>query len=613
MTDKGIVYFVGAGPGDPELITVKGQRLIAQADLILYAGSLVPEDLLQGAPAHAECRSSLKMKLAQQVSLMAQAVNAGKTVVRLHTGDPSIYGAIAEQMQALRQEGVPYRVVPGVSSALAAAAALQVELTLPEQTQTVILTRLGGRTPVPESENLAALAAHHSSLIIFLSTGMIDRVVNDLLAAGYTPQTPVAVVYRVSWPDEKVIRGTLVDIVQTLSVAEITHHALIVVSPALDQDQGEVSPVSHLYSSALDSSRRDNQVAIVALTRNGVKTGHCLLQRLPDGLLYAPERFVPEVPADARIIPTITSIRQTLQSAFLRHRALVCIMASGIVVREIASLLRAKHVDPAVVVMDEAGHYAISLISGHKGGANALAVQCAEILGGQAVVTTASDTQGLPSLDLLAKQYGWQMKPTRHLTAISAAMVNGQPICIYQDCGELSWLRGLEDSPFQKMDNFEKFAVSETEHRICITYRETASHFDPSMSVLVFHPPCLHLGIGCNRDTPAEEIASAIKDTLRRHKLSLHSIASLATIDIKADEKGILALSRGKGWPLRFYSKEDLSSVEAIPNPSDKAMECVGVAGVAEPAAVLSAGAKDWLVEKQKYPNVTVAVALQKG
>ncbi len=609
MTEIGIVYFIGAGPGDPELITVKGQRLIAQADLVLYAGSLVPEALLNSASPQAECRSSADMKLTEQVALMAQAAKAGRTVVRLHTGDPSIYGAIAEQMTALRQQGVPYRVVPGVSSAMAAAAALQVELTLPQLTQTVILTRLGGRTPVPEREQLADLAAHRSSLIIFLSTGMIDRVVSELQAAGYAPDTPIAVVYRVSWPDEVILRGKLADIPQLLARAEITHHALIVVSPALSEEAAS-APSSHLYGTAFDAPQRSERTAIVTLTRNGVATGLRLMQALPESVIYAPERFIERGESNERIIPTITSVRQTLQSAFHQHAALVCIMASGIVVREIAPLLRAKHLDPAVVMMDEAGQFAFSLLSGHKGGANALARQCAAALGGQAVITTASDTQGLPALDLLADTYGWVMEETKHLTAVSAAMVNGETISVYQDCGRRDWLPQHESDQFQRLENLNEQIDG---YGVCITYQDVHSRFEPSSKVLVFHPACLHVGIGCNRYTPAAEILSAIRDTLSRFDLSLSSIASLATIDLKADEAGLLQVSHEYGWPLHCYSAEKLSAVKDLPTPSAIAEECVGVAGVAEPAALLAAGANDWLVTKQKYANVTVAVALEAG
>ncbi len=226
------IYFVGAGPGDPELLTLKGRRLLDSADLVVYAGSLVNPALLDGI--RAECHDSAGLDLAAIMDLMIVASRAGKMVVRLHTGDPAMYGAIREQMQRLDQEAIPYLVVPGVSSAFAAAAALCRELTVPEQTQTVILTRQAGRTPVPEAEALPRLAAIGASMCIFLSVGMMEQVVADLLAGGYAATTPVAVVEKASWPDERILRGTLENIASLVAEAGIRKTAMILVGPALD-------------------------------------------------------------------------------------------------------------------------------------------------------------------------------------------------------------------------------------------------------------------------------------------------------------------------------------------------------------------------------------------
>ncbi|WP_312203413.1 precorrin-4 C(11)-methyltransferase, partial [Anaerospora hongkongensis] len=181
------VVFVGAGPGDPELITVKGQRLLNQADVIIYAGSLVNPKLLQLAKQGASIYNSASMTLEEVVAVMEKAVAAGQKVVRLHTGDPSIYGAIQEQMDLLDKKNISYEVIPGVSSFLAVAAALKQEYTLPEVSQTVIITRLEGRTPVPEKEKLALLASHAATMCIFLSVHMLDSVVEELISGGYTP------------------------------------------------------------------------------------------------------------------------------------------------------------------------------------------------------------------------------------------------------------------------------------------------------------------------------------------------------------------------------------------------------------------------------------------
>ena len=197
------VYFIGAGPGDPELITVKGREIIARAELIIYAGSLVNPEVLKCARPGAVMHDSAKMELGPMVELMATYALLGKTVARVHTGDPSLYGAIAEQMAELDKQGVPYEVVPGVSSAFAAAAALRCELTLPSVNQTVIFTRLEGRTGVPKEESIGSLSQHRATMVIFLSVNQIDKVVEELLQ-GYTEDTPAAVVYKASWPEEKV-------------------------------------------------------------------------------------------------------------------------------------------------------------------------------------------------------------------------------------------------------------------------------------------------------------------------------------------------------------------------------------------------------------------------
>jgi precorrin-4/cobalt-precorrin-4 C11-methyltransferase len=246
------VYFIGAGPGDPELITVKGQRLLKEADVIIYTGSLVPKALITGLKA--EIHDSAGLNLDEVFAITSQSWQAGKKVVRLHTGDPSIYGAINEQIALLNENAIPFSVVPGVSSGLATAAALRTELTLPEVSQTVIFTRRGGRTPVPEKEDLALLASHQATMMIFLSVGMIEDVVTDLLAGGYPEDTPVAIVEKVSWPDEKQIRGTLSTIAAQVAEAGITKTAIIAVGKVLAE--GPPPALSKLYDEAFTHGYR---------------------------------------------------------------------------------------------------------------------------------------------------------------------------------------------------------------------------------------------------------------------------------------------------------------------------------------------------------------------
>ncbi|PHR26479.1 MAG: precorrin-4 C(11)-methyltransferase [Desulfotalea sp.] len=247
-----LVHFVGAGPGDPELITVKGQRLLREADIVIYTGSLVPKPLITGLAA--TIHNSAGLNLDEVFALILAGFKSGKKVVRLHTGDPSIYGAINEQIALLRQHDIPFKIIPGVSSATAAAAALQTELTLPEVSQTVIFTRRSGRTPVPEKESLELLASHQATMMIFLSVGMIVEVVKDLKKGGYTDETPVAVVEKASWPEERHIRGTLATIAQQVADAKITKTAIIAVGNVL----AETPPpaLSKLYDSAFTHEYR---------------------------------------------------------------------------------------------------------------------------------------------------------------------------------------------------------------------------------------------------------------------------------------------------------------------------------------------------------------------
>ena len=229
-----MVHFVGAGPGAPDLITLRGAALLKQADVIIYAGSLVNPALLELARADCEVHNSAEMTLEQVIGVMKQAEAAGKTTVRLHTGDPCVYGAIREQMDALDTLGIPYDDVPGVSSFCGAAAALRAEYTLPGVSQSVILTRLAGRTPVPEAESLASMASHGASMAVFLSGGMLERVQEELLKGAYTEDTPAALVYKATWPEEKTVRCTVGTLAQAGEEHGIRKTALVLVGDFLD-------------------------------------------------------------------------------------------------------------------------------------------------------------------------------------------------------------------------------------------------------------------------------------------------------------------------------------------------------------------------------------------
>jgi precorrin-4/cobalt-precorrin-4 C11-methyltransferase len=248
-----MVRFVGAGPGDPELITVKGKKCIEEADIVIYAGSLVNRELLKGCKPGAEVFDSAGMTLEQVLDVMEKGAASGKSIVRVHTGDPSVFGAVREQMDALERRNIEYEIIPGVSSFLAAAAALKKEYTLPGVSQTVILTRMEGRTAVPAREKIEALAAHKVTMAVFLSAGMLEELA-AALKTGYGDETPAAVVYKASWPEQKIIRGTIGDIAGKVKKEGIRKTALVVVGDFLG-DEYELSKLydrsfSHEYRSA---------------------------------------------------------------------------------------------------------------------------------------------------------------------------------------------------------------------------------------------------------------------------------------------------------------------------------------------------------------------------
>lgn len=248
-----MIYFVGAGCGAPDLITVRGMHLLERADVIIYAGSLVNPELLQYAPAHCEIYNSAEMTLDEVIAVMQRAESERKMTVRLHTGDPCIFGAIREQEDRLDALGIPFEICPGVSSFCGAAAALKAEYTLPGISQTVILTRMAGKTAVPEREQIRTLAAHHTTMVIFLSAGMTEALSAELIAGGYAPDTPAAIVYKASWQDEKICRCTVGTLADAANQSGIRKTALIAVGDFL----GSNYALSKLYDPAFSTEFRE--------------------------------------------------------------------------------------------------------------------------------------------------------------------------------------------------------------------------------------------------------------------------------------------------------------------------------------------------------------------
>jgi len=252
------VIFAGAGPGDPELMTIKSMKALESADLIIYAGSLVPEAVLCWKGKHSKTISSAGMNLGEIIGKIREYHNLGKRVVRLHTGDPSLYGAIFEQIRELQKLGIPYEVLPGVTAAFAAASRMGMEYTLPEVTQTLILTRVSGRTPVPESEDLETLAAHKSSMAIYLSIGQAKKV-QKILEIHYGKESLCAIAYKVSHPEEKIFYTQTQNLVKTCEENNITRHALIIVGKAVEASNGDQALIqSKLYDAGFSHGYRQS-------------------------------------------------------------------------------------------------------------------------------------------------------------------------------------------------------------------------------------------------------------------------------------------------------------------------------------------------------------------
>lgn len=616
------VSFVGAGPGDPELITVRGRRAIQEADLVLYAGSLVPREIVAGARPDARVEDSSSMTLEQTHALMKEIVRAGGLVARVHTGDPSLYGAVQEQMVLLQRDGIAFRVIPGVTVAFAAAAAAGVSFTLPETTQSLILTRMKGRTPVPERERLREMARHRASMAIYLSTGDPEGVVRELRAGGYPDKTPLVIAHRVGWPEEKVLFARLSTLQATLSRENITRQAVFLVLPGQDDE-----PVfSRLYSKdfqhgfreategetesqdppkAVPQTRPDSDgkhaTAVYALTPQGARLARTLADDLGGDL------FLPEALAHEQSAVPFVRLFDAVADNVSRYPRQVFVAAVGIVVRAFAPHIRSKDRDPAVVALDTEGRFVVSLLSGHLGGANDLARQAARITGGEAVITTATDTAGLRSWDELALQKKLALDDPGAVKTLNMALLRGEPVAVWDPEDRLG-LAGVQGPAFPIVRVLSEDAVPTDRPAVRVTWRAAAG--TTSDTCLVLHPRCLVAGVGCNRGTDAREILELVQTTFAQHGLALKSLACLTTLEAKQDEAGILEAGQELGVPVIFYPSEAVRDVE-VPNPSDTVTRHMGVKSVCEATALMKAANQRLLVPKVRSRNATLAVALE--
>ncbi len=604
---RGRVYFIGSGPGDPELVTIKASNVIAKADLIIYAGSLVNPLVFSGAQKAARILDSASMTLEEVTAEMIQAARRGKTVARLHSGDPSVYGAIAEQINILDKKRILHEVIPGVTSAFAAAAALKKEFTVPGFSQTLIITRRAGKTGVPERESLQNLALHRASMAIFLSTTMIEETAQELIDGGYPHTTPAVVVFRASWPDETVIRGTLASIASKVKAAHIKRQAIILVGNAIGNASGERSRLydgefAHGFREA--KLKRKTGPAVIAVTAHGIARGRKILTALKQAHLYIPASY--RKYKDSRI-SCYVNLEQEMSILFKTYRKIIFIMAAGIAVRMVAPYLKSKWKDPAVVVMDDQGKNIISLLSGHWGGANELTRDLAQLLGGHRVITTASDIRGLPALDVMIKKLATDSFAKQKLKKIQAALIAGQPVGFYP--GALRSFPEMQHHANLRFYNtVEKLMASNCSAGLGFAH-EKKSSAKHERRFLMVHPKDVFIGIGCNRGTAVREIKNAVSTVLKKLEMPAAAICALCTIAAKSRERGLVEYATAQEIPLKFYSPAELNSVKMTSRKSIHAQRAFGVQGVAEPSAILGSQGGKLLMKKLKMGNITLAVA----
>ncbi len=350
-------------------------------------------------------------------------------------------------------------------------------------------------------------------------------------------------------------------------------------------------------------------VAIITLTKNGTDLGKRLGCVISNSHLFAPSRFADGIP---NVRAFDNSVSKVIGEAFTRHDGLILILSLGIAVRALDGRMRDKHRDPAVVVLDEEGKFAISVLSGHVGGANELARNVAQLIGATPVITTASDVQDTIAVDLLGQELGWEIDGQENVTRVSAAIVNDEVVGLFQDAGEPDWWPRAKPLPtnIQLFESIESLGREDIAGGLIVTDRLLGKGFHRLLaSSVVYRPKSLVVGLGCNRGTSSEEIESAVRTVLERNLLSFKSVRNLATVDVKSDEQGLLGFAEKVKLPIEFYAVAQLREVNGIPSPSDNVRRAVGSYGVCEPAALLSSGVDGLVVAKTKMGNVTVAVA----
>lgn len=360
----------------------------------------------------------------------------------------------------------------------------------------------------------------------------------------------------------------------------------------------------------VDSSTKKD-IAIVSITRKGVALGRRLRLLLPRSHLYLPEKFAAKPVSGEH--PFSSPTKEVVREVFSRYRYLVLVMAVGIAVRLVASELRDKRKDPGVVVVDDSGSFSVSLLSGHVGGANQLTRKIASLIGAHPVITTASEVNETIAVDLLGREFGWELEDNRSVSAVSAALVNGEPVGIYQDAGEKNWWPKTKPLPdnVRIFTTIEALTQSNSQAGLIVTDRILDNEHQALLPrhTVIYRPRSLVIGIGCNRGTQCAEIEEAVNRVFSEHGLSIKSIRNIATITLKKNETGLLEFARKYRLPVEYFDKDALCKVKFPSRPSAAALRHVGTPAVCESAALLSSGSSSLIVPKVSH-NRAVAIAV---
>jgi precorrin-4 C11-methyltransferase len=676
-----MIHFVGAGPGAPDLITIRGRQYLRDADVIIYAGSLVNPELLKEAKPSARIFNSAVMSLDEVEAVILEAENEGLTTVRLHTGDTSVYSTIREQIDTLSGKGISYDVTPGVSAFQAAAAALHAELTLPGITQSVILTRAEGRTKVPEGEELKTFAAHKATMALYLSASLAERVSGELISGGYAPDTPVAVVYKASWPEERVLRTDLTHLAERMQAEDIRKTAVILVGdvlgaellPAAAHEKKRAYEPSRLYDPAFTTGYRQakhKNICLVACTIKGAEAMKRLEETWKQQEPSASFELCVKCAAHPENDPR--RLKEIIAGWFDSADVIVFFASTGIAVRAIAPYVKSKVTDPAILVVDEGSHYCIPLLSGHLGGANAYAKTVSGILKTQTILTTATDVEKRFAVDVFARENGLRIADMALAKEIAAASVRKEELKFWSEwpvegrvpdgvilvpdrkaarivVGKVvagkEWAveeatvdnaagkpddtagyaavkavtveNAIVDSAAGKPDDAVGYAAVKAvtvENAIVDSKAGEAATGEDTAEQLILEPVNVSIGIGCRKGIPKEKITSAVELFLQENNLSPSSIERFASIDLKAEEEGLLQFVREwkDGHPeLVFFSPEELRTAEGTFSESEFVQSVTGVSNVCERSAVLASGGR-LIAPKRIYEGVTVAAAERK-